>query len=167
MNRKRRPKAPSHKEIFLAQKDIWLQCPNAIGDAYEYCWGCGFCASEDDWQTKAHIIAHEDDGSNDPTNYLLLCDVCHKEQPSKLPREAQIEWLKHVPHWRPVFEAKYGESLNRLTQMLAEQNVLFPEFYEWFENSGVKERAYAGSHSSRADLNALISLSMQHWSTPR
>jgi hypothetical protein len=35
------------------------------------------------------------DGTNDPTNYLLLCSHCHHEHPDEWGVPAQLVWLFH------------------------------------------------------------------------
>ena len=55
------------------------------------CWGCGIESKTK--MSRCHIVAKIKGGSDDENNLLLLCDVCHKEQPDGLDREIQIEWL--------------------------------------------------------------------------
>lgn len=67
-------------------------------DAAESCWRCGFTA--DDFKPeRAHIHAVRHGGTNEPSNLLLLCHVCHKEQPDAASREDQLAWLKAGESW--------------------------------------------------------------------
>lgn len=136
--------------------------PNAKGDPYEYCWGCGFCA-EPDWQEKAHIVAHEDGGSTDPSNFFLLCHICHKEQPSRLPKGLQIEWLKRRPHFETVTRAKYGPEIQELLQSLKKKNVPWSEFLEWAEEHRKREPLSSGGHSLRADMSVFLCMARARW----
>lgn len=48
---------------------------------------------------RAHILSHAAGGSNEPNNLLLLCSVCHREQPDGAPRDAQLKWLSSREPW--------------------------------------------------------------------
>jgi hypothetical protein len=42
---------------------------------------------------RAHIDAVKHYGDDSPSNFLLLCPVCHNEQPDGADRQYQINWL--------------------------------------------------------------------------
>jgi hypothetical protein len=57
------------------------------------CWGCGW-ELEDSYLTRCHVVMDWAGGSMAPSNFLLLCDYCHAEQPEEANRDIQVEWLK-------------------------------------------------------------------------
>jgi hypothetical protein len=79
---------PSIRAIVDAQapliERIGLEAPAA-----KQCWACGAIGHVD----RAHIVAHSDGGSMHPSNFFLLCGVCHREQPDHQAVDAQIFWL--------------------------------------------------------------------------
>jgi coenzyme F420-reducing hydrogenase beta subunit len=84
----RRPKMPSKAEIVEAQRAVWSRLL-IDGDPATECWACGATGSLE----RAHIVAHRNGGSMDPTNFFLLCHICHEEQPDDATVEAQLFWL--------------------------------------------------------------------------
>ena len=84
--------APSPKRVVDAQAELLGRIGLDVGVAWHTCWACRL-----DLQTApqlAHIQAVRDGGTNDPSNFFLLCASCHFEQPDEDPREAQERWLK-------------------------------------------------------------------------
>jgi hypothetical protein len=75
-------------------------------DAARCCWTCGARSFEvsgnevvpilDDlgWLERAHVVAHAAGGSNEPSNYFLLCATCHREQPDSASLAIQVAWLR-------------------------------------------------------------------------
>ena len=91
-----RANPPSCKNIVAAWMDTrpWGHLVDDDDDAADSCWRCGYHAQKGE-MTRAHIHAHRHGGSNDPSNYFLLCDICHREQPDAAPREEQIQWVSN------------------------------------------------------------------------
>lgn len=99
-------RAPSRRAIVEAQMGLLEQLDNidyCYGDAKLLemtCWGCGYGSHESgSGMNRAHIKGASRGGSNDPSNFFLLCDRCHTEQPDGLSRDMQIRWLKDRENW--------------------------------------------------------------------
>lgn len=82
---------PKHRDIVAAQAALIDTLPN-VGDPLHDCWSCG--DGDDDYRTRCHIKARRHGGSMDPSNFFLLCDYCHEEQPDALDAASQIAWLQ-------------------------------------------------------------------------
>jgi hypothetical protein len=94
----KRKHVPRHRKIATAQQELLKELPNAPTDVLEAarsCWACGYCRNGFK-PTRAHIVASAHGGADDdPSNYLLLCEKCHREQPDGHPFEVQLVWLKN------------------------------------------------------------------------
>jgi hypothetical protein len=152
--RNRKRSDPSIKRIVAGQQDLLkklkvyilakhyggtLDLATATGlfadspteEYWTFCWACG----RDDERValeRAHIEAHWSGGSNQPDNYLLLCPMCHQEQPDEAPKEAQLEWLRNRDGWRVRFWEETWMLVNALLavdkdSMAQFQNHLFEE----------------------------------------
>ena len=53
------------------------------------CWACG----ERSKPQRCHIVPKADGGADTADNLLLLCDLCHHEQPDVAPESMQWAWL--------------------------------------------------------------------------
>ncbi len=105
---RKRAKEPRHDIIAVAQADMIATLPNADDDSpTACCWACGYAANGFT-PTRAHLVAHVAGGSNAPTNYLLLCEPCHREQPDGAPRDAQIAWARGHAGWLRASLLKHG-----------------------------------------------------------
>ncbi|HKQ46811.1 MAG TPA: HNH endonuclease signature motif containing protein [Phycisphaerae bacterium] len=128
MNRERRPPPPGYARIAKANREF-IEAINAeVVDAkyieFEYaahtCWACGYY-SKDFKPQRAHVLADRRGGANSPENYVLLCEVCHKEQPDAVSKEVLEQWLishesvdkKTLREVLPVFEAVKAIARNR------------------------------------------------------
>lgn len=61
-------------------------------DALCVCWNC---AKETKYTQRCHIIPKMLGGSNsDPSNFVLLCDQCHREAPNVNDKNAMWNWIK-------------------------------------------------------------------------
>jgi hypothetical protein len=84
-------KMPSAELISSAQIDVVSRLRwGANINPSECCWACGIDNIE---PQRAHIVARSNGGSDDPTNFFLLCGRCHKRQPDAATQETQIQWL--------------------------------------------------------------------------
>lgn len=87
---------PPHSKIVDASGDIinrwrWETPPEWT------CWACGSYDGKSK-PTRAHIHPVKSGGSDDPSNFFLLCDYCHEGQPDGAPRDMQIDWLMSVEY---------------------------------------------------------------------
>lgn len=87
--KRRRPKDPSISRIVAASSELLYKVDLDGGKPSETCWACGGHGPIQ----RAHVLGYFAGGSNDPGNYFLLCESCHREQPDTLPRNAQVLWL--------------------------------------------------------------------------
>jgi hypothetical protein len=63
---------------------------NLYHNAHERCWRCATkCKPE-----QAHIIPHALGGPSDPSNLVLLCNQCHKENPNTSNADLFWQWMK-------------------------------------------------------------------------
>jgi len=61
-------------------------------DAMKVCWNCG---KETKYIQRCHIIPKALGGSNiDPSNFVLLCDTCHREAPNINNSNCMWDWIK-------------------------------------------------------------------------
>jgi hypothetical protein len=114
------PKRPKvkHRDIVNAQQDLLKWCPNVEGvsneDLVYVCWACGARSAEhfrskQGLMTRCHIERYQPNQAERPDNFILLCDLCHKEQPDALPKEAIKYWLSTRES-----HAKYNERMKAL-----------------------------------------------------
>jgi hypothetical protein len=82
----------SHEEIILYWSSRNDQDELAINfsDASERCWRCGYISKLE----KCHIVPHSLGGPDLPSNYVLLCHMCHLEGPNVSDPEFFWDWLK-------------------------------------------------------------------------
>ncbi|MEB7923148.1 HNH endonuclease [Atlantibacter hermannii] len=94
-----RQSAPSKKMIWQYWIDNGIQ--RGLDDT-RYYNACDFnvcvcCGRESSTLERAHIIPHSLGGSNDVSNYILLCNKCHTESPDIANESALIEWMNEQP----------------------------------------------------------------------
>ena len=107
-----RHKAPSRKAIAEYWLDTTM--PTSYSEFSDFqrklaqqdcgepsCWACGYykpnadaghikhpspysCWDNAKWLEKCHIVPHMLGGSNDVSNFVLLCSRCHKEAPDNV-----------------------------------------------------------------------------------
>lgn len=123
MSRKRN--MPSRRAIAEANEDLIRRLEVSWTMADKTCWACGAAGDDDEpsgWLQRAHVQAMSGGGTDDPSNFFLLCWVCHRDQPDGAPRDVQEEWLlthesqsdrtsrtaKPVLHWLRVQMAEFG-----------------------------------------------------------
>ena len=61
-----------------------------FSEANERCWRCGYKSKLE----KCHIIPHSLEGKDEPSNYVLLCKLCHEENPNVGNSNIMWDWLK-------------------------------------------------------------------------
>ena len=60
-------------------------------DNEKVCWNC---AKETKSLERCHIIPHSLNGIDEPNNYVLLCNQCHKQAPNNNNKNYMWEWIK-------------------------------------------------------------------------
>lgn len=127
-----RPAAPLAPKIVAANGVLLARID--IDDPLTQCWAC---RGEDRSLEKAHVVAFSDGGSNDPSNYWLLCPECHREQPDNALPEAQVLWLlNHKTEIAELFDYVAGtiEQLRAMSRAEGREAI----FLEWWESLGGK-----------------------------
>ncbi len=96
---RKKARRPSKAAIVLANADL-LRIRGLRGErgddgsyAATHCWACYADAGPD--LERAHVVPHRLGGSSEPSNFWLLCNVCHHAQPDDGTLEAQLFWLFH------------------------------------------------------------------------
>ena len=70
---------------------------NLIDFGEPCCWACGtwresWTAWRDAALERCHIVPHALGGTNEASNFLLLCKDCHLDSPDTPHREAMLRW---------------------------------------------------------------------------
>lgn len=104
---------PTSERIVKAQK--FLLDRLSLSDPLCECWCCGSQAK----LTRCHIRAVRNGGTEDPYNFFLLCDECHRTQPDGETEDVQIEWLTSG-HREADFRILTGHSMEDLANLLVE-----------------------------------------------
>lgn len=63
---------------------------------YKYCWRCACKAN----LQRCHIIPDSLGGEDTPSNFLLLCSLCHNQAPNTLNPQAMFEYVYSI---QPIF----------------------------------------------------------------
>jgi hypothetical protein len=88
-------------------------------DPLRDCWACGDRTALE----RAHILARDAQGNEDPGNLLLLCNECHHDQPSGACLEGQLQWLlNHETH---------AHRLSRVSREVVELVMARPHAAQW------------------------------------
>lgn len=104
MSNKRNYTNLPNKEIvnYWAQRIDECELNVDQSDAHDHCWGCG-----DNCKLQhCHIIPHALGGPYEPSNIVLLCNQCHKENPNTTNPDLYWTWLKSRRN--PVSCGLYG-----------------------------------------------------------
>jgi hypothetical protein len=89
----------------MAIVESWNKDPKEVA----HCFACGYTGiSEKSWRnanlSKAHVVPFSLGGSNDPSNFVLLCWVCHQINPETPSREHYLRWLDTAPKSKAYLE---------------------------------------------------------------
>ena len=152
------------KEIKTTKEEIcdyWFARVNEsdlsvdASEALERCWRCG-----SKWPLeRCHIIPRSLGGEDVPSNYALLCQRCHLENPNVDDPEIMWDWLKaykecyYDTYWtnraleeyEKIYKSKFKDDIAPFEQYLTEKET--KEFLEEDMDS------YATHHFGQAYLN--------------
>lgn len=97
-----RDRTPTKAAIVQAQRAIWTRLGLSESEAHRCCWACGQCMA---WAPaaleRAHVKPRSEGANYEPGNFVLLCVVCHLEQPDWLDLDALTMWLvTHETVWQ-------------------------------------------------------------------
>lgn len=143
-----RQNAPSKKMIWQYWSDNGIQ--RGLDDT-RYDNACEFnvcvcCGRESSKLERAHIIPHSLGGSNDVSNYILLCSKCHRESPDIANESALIEWMNEQPTEMESLLRLIQQEMdkyNKETQMTVNEIFIKETFSELFKKAG----AHGGRYS--------------------
>lgn len=169
----KRPTPPTHKAITDAhfQNGLFtkLRWPISLESAVFTCWACAYIFDGKALLTRAHVQAFSNEGTNAPLNFILLCHLCHLEQPDGLTVEAQIQWLRSRSHWTttfaktwtPVVEAiQAAAALHGGDSALARFNaeVSKEEVFAHYQNAMVSAAGSGGGNAQATGRWSLVEL---------
>lgn len=118
----RRPVPPS----VVAIVESWNKDLKEVA----HCFACGYTGTgKTSWRQanliKAHVVPFSLGGSNDPSNFVLLCCVCHYINPETPSRAHYLRWLDTAPKSKAYLEwialGKRQDSGKRTREALAER----------------------------------------------
>ncbi|VDN46675.1 HNH endonuclease [Petrocella atlantisensis] len=139
-------------------------------EALERCWRCGYKRK----LQRCHIIPDSLGGKDEPSNYVLLCERCHIDNPNVNDTEIMWDWLKaykvsiYDTFWsiQGIQEYKriYGKSIN---EEFIERNVK-EEDIGVFKNMLKSELDKTSWHYGHPYLNvatiaALYRMTLKKW----
>lgn len=61
-----------------------------FSEAHERCWRCGYKRKLE----RCHIVPASRGGEDKPSNFVLLCKKCHKENPNITDSKIMWDWLR-------------------------------------------------------------------------
>jgi hypothetical protein len=93
-------------------------------DAEFCCWACGLSSGSVELQ-RCHIIPHALGGKDEPSNYVLLCGLCHEEAPNIKSETIMWKWLREVRVTNP-----YGGMACPLAKQKALRQFTWKRFLE-------------------------------------
>lgn len=162
---KRRPAPPSHAKILAYWFDIkhesvvgWESFDNiaecSLGHAF--CWACGVKKSKIASLDKCHILPYALGGSNEPSNFFLMCGDCHDLSPDSAFPDIFFRWVRH----REAYTNKYLQDILDVMQPYMSQlndqqlnsvsNDLLDTVASSFE--------YVGSHGGKISRSTVLGL---------
>jgi HNH endonuclease len=147
------------KRKHLNKKDILDYWANRVPeselnidwvDGLKYCWGCGY---ESNRLENAHIIPHCLGGESIPSNMVILCHKCNKDNPHNLSVDDFWNWMKlqrkknpdgsynrmRVYEFLKEYEVTYGEKLiHQIKNLMVEKKLVFKEEFEKYKQENSK-----------------------------
>lgn len=111
-NKKR--KTPSQAKIIKANKNFLLNKLCLDLEYHANCWACGAQSA----LQKAHVEPFCLNNNEEPENYFLLCEICHKEQPDTADREYQELWLLNHESQITRIEREMSNSIKYLKEQV-------------------------------------------------
>lgn len=136
-----RQNAPSKRKIW----QYWINNGIQRGlDDSRYENACNFnvcvcCARNSSTLERAHIIPHSLGGSNDVSNFILLCGKCHRESPDVADEHALIEWVNEQPSEMESLLKLIQQEMSRYNlkiKIATDENVIKEIFSDLYKNAG-------------------------------
>jgi len=98
-----RPGTPSTAKIIAYWQKEW---PSFVDDPEDPgCFACHILTDDEGWPRlqRCHILAHSAGGTQEPSNFLILCEDCHRAAPMTSDRTILIQWVIERPNWLKLF----------------------------------------------------------------
>lgn len=115
---------------------------------------------------RAHIIPDSLNGSNDPSNFVMLCKSCHKQNPHVKNREVYIRWMNTfhstqtqlvVSYMNSILDSKQLKDLSKLIKSPRQMT----KFIKWSsENTG--SHAFVGTKTKMESAQDFINSFMAY-----
>lgn len=116
---KKNRKTPSQAKIIKANKDLLLNRLCIDSEYHNNCWACGSQSS----LQRAHVEPYCLNNNEEPENYFLLCELCHKEQPDVADREYQESWIINHESEITRIEREMALSIKYLKEQIEKNNL--------------------------------------------
>lgn len=158
----KRPSPPSHAKILKYWFNIehealvgWEVYDNiaecSLG--YPFCWACGVKKSKLSSLEKCHIIPFALGGSNEPSNYFLMCGDCHIAAPDTTIPTVFFKWLRS----RDPHSVTLGNDLSGVLKPY-EQYITSDMEFEIEEELRGLIRTAAGTHGGKMSRSTMLGL---------
>jgi len=106
MNRKKLPTVKSILDYWDSRPETYKELSFCFDREEPTCFACHDghegkydCQGASAWTKsglqRSHIIPDSLGGTNDPSNFVMLCKGCHKQNPQSSSKKAYMDWLKH------------------------------------------------------------------------
>lgn len=76
-----------------------LELKHDFGYCNPMCFACFRQRSQWNKFERAHIVPHMLGGSNEPSNFVLLCKECHLENPNTKHEDIYFKWISRVKRY--------------------------------------------------------------------
>jgi hypothetical protein len=98
-----RPGTPSTEKIIAYWLKAW---PSFVDDPDEpACFACHIITDDEGWPRlqRCHIVAHSIGGAALESNFVILCEDCHRAAPMTDDRSILLAWVHERPSWSTLF----------------------------------------------------------------
>jgi len=164
--------APSHRLIVEANRKFFLYLGLDFATAERICWACRipFANSR---PVRAHVNARVWGGSNQPSNFFLLCNHCHAIQPDGAPESIQRPWVRSAARWCEWSFFAMGEILYEVARLAGAFGIPPERVDLWrrceelphlLESLEAGYAANAGLNNGRGNAIASLAALVEEWS---
>lgn len=121
-------------------------------NAHNHCWRCSYQRK----LQQCHLIARSLNGEDNPNNFVLLCDTCHKLAPNLADGKYMLEWIKAYSTF-DLRTLKYMQVYNEyefiykenLLEVFKELNMNHVDLQKFFKG----KLKYSTTHFGNSGLN--------------
>lgn len=135
--------------------DYWIKYEDECGlnfdwaEASTVCWRCG-CERK---LQRCHIIPDSLGGTDEPSNFVLLCSECHQEAPNIESKEFMWNWIKsyYCPFYNTFWQNRAMDEYERIYKKsfpseLKERNIITNHAASKFWNLKTGKTSYHFGH---------------------